>query len=418
LSNQQGRIYSFSASFVSLAPATLIETYEYDYLGNRTAKTSGGVRNEYTTDLSSGYSQVLKATIGSDSVYYTRGFELISRQEGSDVSYYIYDGGLSVRALTDESGTVTDTLVFDAFGNNTEKTGTTDNSYGFQGEEKDETGLYYLRARYMDPATGTFTSMDTYGGSLSDPMSLHKYMFANANPVKYSDPSGHFSMEELIANMGCQAIIAGALYEIEFSVMCIVDNMFGTNYSSNYSFEGMICQMAIASFLGATGYLISGLSFVQLIIAHFDKLPFAKRLGFYIIGISISLDLYLLSVIIRSEYGDNPLGELAADIIVGLGGNVGGSSVKGMIGILPGDVPEMVELAPGIGYDISDVIQDSDDKSNEIVKDSNGIPFTGTINGKQYYNGNALSEEFALGYGTNGKLIPGPTHREESNYYG
>ncbi|MCQ2474239.1 MAG: RHS repeat-associated core domain-containing protein [Saccharofermentans sp.] len=197
----------------------VIETYEYDYLGNRTAKTSSGVTTEYTTDLSSGYSQVLKATIGSDSVYYTRGFELISRQEGSDVSYYIYDGGLSVRVLTDASGSVTDTLVFDAFGNNAEKTGTTDNSYGFQGEEQDSTGLYYLRARYMDPSTGTFTSMDTYGGSLSDPMSLHKYMFANANPVKYCDPSGHASKEELMAVIDINAMLEGALYN-SFFYLC------------------------------------------------------------------------------------------------------------------------------------------------------------------------------------------------------
>ena len=154
----------------------------------------------------------MKATTGSKSVYYTRGFELISRQEGSDVSFYLYDGGLSVRALTDESGSVTDTLVFDAFGNNAEKTGTTDNSYGFQGEEQDSTGLYYLRARYMDPATGTFTSMDTYGGSLSDPMSLHKYMFANANPVKYSDPSGHMSsLAEKVVVVGIMATLGAEM---------------------------------------------------------------------------------------------------------------------------------------------------------------------------------------------------------------
>ena len=190
----------------------VIETYEYDYLGNRTAKTSGGVRTEYTTDLSTGYSQILKATTGSKSVYYTRGFELISRQESSAASYYIYDGGLSVRALTNKAGSITDTLVFDAYGCETEKTGTTDNSYGFQGEEQDSTGLYHLRARYMDPATGTFTSMDTYGGSLSDPMSLHKYMFANANPVKYSDPSGHMSsLAEKVVVVGIMATLGAEM---------------------------------------------------------------------------------------------------------------------------------------------------------------------------------------------------------------
>ena len=102
--------------------ANPIETYEYDYLGNRTAKTSNGVTTEYTTDLSSGYSQVLKATIGSNAVYYTRGFELISKSEGSSAFYYLYDGGLSVRTLTDEKGEISDRYIFDAFGNETGKT--------------------------------------------------------------------------------------------------------------------------------------------------------------------------------------------------------------------------------------------------------------------------------------------------------
>ena len=73
----------------------------------------------------------------------------------------------------------------------------------------------------MDPATGTFTTMDTYGGSLSDPMSLHKYLFANSNPVMYSDPSGHMTVGELMCSTAIMsalsattnAIIAGLVYE-------------------------------------------------------------------------------------------------------------------------------------------------------------------------------------------------------------
>ena len=125
---------------------------------------------------------------------------------------------------------MTDTLVFDAFGNETAKTGSTDNSYGFQGEEKDETGLYYLRARYMDPSTGTFTSMDTYGGSLTDPMSLHKYMFANSNPVMYSDPSGLFSMTE-------QVLVCGLIGEIASSTIYLVELFTTDNIQYNSWYE-------------------------------------------------------------------------------------------------------------------------------------------------------------------------------------
>jgi RHS repeat-associated protein len=42
----------------------------------------------------------------------------------------------------------------------------------------------------MDPKTGTFMSMDTYQGNMHDPMSLHKYMYANANPISNTDPTG------------------------------------------------------------------------------------------------------------------------------------------------------------------------------------------------------------------------------------
>ena len=39
--------------------------------------------------------------------------------------------------------------------------------------------------------------MDTYQGDLYEPVTLHKYLYANANPVKYSDPSGMTSLSEI-----------------------------------------------------------------------------------------------------------------------------------------------------------------------------------------------------------------------------
>ena len=235
--------------------SSISETYEYDYLGNRTSKTSSGVTTEYTTDLSSGYSQVLKATEGNNNVYYTRGFELISRREATTASFYVYDGSLSVRALTNEVGTVTDTLVFDAFGNETGRTGTTDNPYGFQGEEQDATGLYYLRARYMDPATGTFTTMDTYGGSLSDTMSLHKYLFANSNPVMYSDPSGHASMIETGATICIMSILSGSANAI------IAEFIYKNNTDISERSTKDLDKLALTAFLtGFTTCLFSCLT--------------------------------------------------------------------------------------------------------------------------------------------------------------
>ena len=63
----------------------------------------------------------------------------------------------------------------------------------------------------MDPATGTFTTMDTYGGSLSDPMSLHKYLFANSNPVMHCDPSGHeATLQGIVTAMTISAILSAA----------------------------------------------------------------------------------------------------------------------------------------------------------------------------------------------------------------
>lgn len=63
-------------------------------------------------------------------------------------SFYGYDGGGSVRQLTNAVGVVTDTYEYDAFGNEINSTGTTPNSYLYRGEHFDsDLGFYYSLAQ-------------------------------------------------------------------------------------------------------------------------------------------------------------------------------------------------------------------------------------------------------------------------------
>ena len=144
----------------------------------------------------------------TEKCYYTRGDELISQECDGKKSYYVYDGHGSVCALADESGKVTDKYVYDAFGNLISSVGSTKNDFLFCGEQFDPvTGLYYLRARYMNPSVGRFITMDSYEGSIDDPVSLHKYLYANANPVSNSDPSGYNTVAELETTTGIQGVL-------------------------------------------------------------------------------------------------------------------------------------------------------------------------------------------------------------------
>ena len=111
--------------------------------------------------------------------------------------------------MTDSDGTVTDTYDYYAFGEELSRTGTTPNSFRYVGEQYDPNcGFYYLRARWMDPALGRFVSVDPWSGDPQSPMSLHRYLYANASPLSHIDPSGKFSTIQILIT---GAIIGGVV---------------------------------------------------------------------------------------------------------------------------------------------------------------------------------------------------------------
>jgi len=75
----------------------------------------------------------------------------------------------------------------------------TKNAYRYTGEQQDEESKqFYLRARYYVPATGRFTQMDSYMGNSQDPITLHKYLYVNANlkPILSPNRSLWFGNDE------------------------------------------------------------------------------------------------------------------------------------------------------------------------------------------------------------------------------
>jgi RHS repeat-associated protein len=177
-------------------------TLVYDGDGNRVGKTASGVTTRYLVDdlNPTGYAQVVEETGGTQREY-TYGLQRID--EGQTVSnawalsYYGYDGLGTVRQLTNSAGMVTDTYDYDAFGNQISHTGSTPNNYLYRGEQFDpDLGLYYLRARYYNPLTGRFMSRDPEDGDLTNPKTLHKYLYAEGDPINLLDPRGRESMLE------------------------------------------------------------------------------------------------------------------------------------------------------------------------------------------------------------------------------
>ena len=158
-------------------------TLQYDGDGNRVAKTVGGVTTHYLVDdlNPTGYAQVVEEVVGGVVTReYTYGRERISENQVVNStwtpSFYGYDGGGSVRQLTNAVGAVTDTYDYDAFGNKVNSTGTTLNNYLYRGEQYDpDLGLYYLRARYYNPLTGRFMSRDPEEGTPRIPATLRRH---------------------------------------------------------------------------------------------------------------------------------------------------------------------------------------------------------------------------------------------------
>jgi RHS repeat-associated protein len=277
--------YDFESHLIKHGSVTIV----YDGDGNRVAETVGGITTNYLVDTNNptGYAQVVDE-LQNNSVTrtYSYGLERIYERQlvagNWQLSFYGYDGHGSVRQLFSSTGTITDSYTYDAFGNLIESTGTTPNNYLFAGEQFDPAlGLYFLRARYYNTNTGRFWSMDSFEGDPESPASLHKYLYAGADPTNHIDPSGHdFDIvSTLSASTGYATIFGLSTFQ---SALIINGVLGGLLAASSAGFgaalegqtpdqiqdaTGSLFNIALGTLIGMGGGLVGAYRIGRLILA-------------------------------------------------------------------------------------------------------------------------------------------------------
>jgi RHS repeat-associated protein len=101
----------------------------------------------------------------------------------------------STSRVTNQGGSQVRVIRYDPWGYSQASwgSGTALVKYTYTGKEFDAgTGLMYYGARYYDPALGRFISADTVVPEPGNPQALNRYAYVNNNPLKYTDPSGHW----------------------------------------------------------------------------------------------------------------------------------------------------------------------------------------------------------------------------------
>jgi RHS repeat-associated protein len=124
---------------------------------------------------------------------------------------YIYtDAQGTPLAEADSGGTIT--VVFDHKPYGATAAGSAPDGIGYTGQVEDpDEHLIYMQARYDDPTTGRFLSLDPVTPSAGDPFSFNRYGYANNNPINHTDPDGRCVEDACIVEGGV-TIGAGVVY--------------------------------------------------------------------------------------------------------------------------------------------------------------------------------------------------------------
>ncbi|MGV0812271.1 RHS repeat-associated core domain-containing protein [Mycolicibacterium boenickei] len=172
--------------------AGLVATYGYDCLGRRLLKTVTTPDRKVEVAYAFDGDVIVEERSGDATRSLIRhGRSVYGMVSGASERWFVSDLVGSVIAELDESGTLARSHDYGDFGEVSEKSETDAPPVSFAGYTYDsESGLYYVRNRYLEPGAGRFTTPDPAGAWEDGRNRGNAYTYAGNNPVMFADPTG------------------------------------------------------------------------------------------------------------------------------------------------------------------------------------------------------------------------------------
>lgn len=209
--------YNAAGELTGVSGATTA-SYTYNGDGLRVTKTTGGATATFTWDSRGSVPTVLSDG-STDYVYGPAGVPVEQfTAGGANTAFFFTDAHGSTVDLTNSSGTITGSYAYTAWGTVASHTGASTPIEYAAAYSDSETGFLYLQARYYDPETGVFASVDALVSK-----TLAAYLYANNDPLNMLDPLGLWGWGDTWRLVGAIGVGVGVIALAATGVGLIAD---------------------------------------------------------------------------------------------------------------------------------------------------------------------------------------------------
>lgn len=264
--------YDLRNKLSSVTSGVSTTSFQYNDQGIR-VRAMGASTKYYLIDANNhtGYQQVLEefSTLGgTPTMSYVVGDDVLAQGVTGSASYLLADGHGSTRQVFSPASGIAERYSYDGYGkvqtatssSTAEQAADNVTSHLYCGEQYDSAlQMYNLRARYYNPGNGSFNQRDAFTGYNDDPQSLHKYTYSFNDPLNGIDPTGKFTLMEIMVATFNNVYIRGAITNV------MVNFLFSALLGQKYTWQQALWDATTGALLG--GFAAKGPALFQSMAA-------------------------------------------------------------------------------------------------------------------------------------------------------